>query len=69
MKEVPAGLATWAGIVGAVGQYLASVAVFIGSDDKTVALGPLATATVTLAVTIIGRMQQAVAKTNAKAAK
>jgi len=57
--KVQKGLATWAGIVAAIGQYLGSVAVFLEADDQTVALGPLLTATATLLAVIVGRMQQA----------
>lgn len=57
--KVSKGLATWAGIVAAVGQYAAAVAVFLADPDKATALGPLTTATVTLAVVIYGRMAQA----------
>lgn len=57
--KVSKGLATWAGIVAAVGQYAAAVAVFLDDPDKATALGPLTTATVTLAVVIYGRMAQA----------
>lgn len=57
--KVQKGLATWAGLVAAVGQYLAAVAVFMEADDQTVALGPLLTATATLLAVIVGRMQQA----------
>jgi hypothetical protein len=57
--KVSKGLATWAGLVAAVGQYLAAVAVFLEADTQTDALGPLVTATATLLAVIVGRMQQA----------
>jgi hypothetical protein len=57
--EVSKGLATWAGLVAAAGQYVAAIAVFLGDPDKATALGPLTTATVTLVVVIYGRMAQA----------
>lgn len=60
--KVQKGLATWAGIVAAVGQYLAAVAVFMQADNQSDALGPLVTATVTLLAVIVGRMQQAKAQ-------
>lgn len=60
--KVSKGLATWAGLVAAVGQYAAAVAVFLDDPDKATALGPLTTATVTLAVVIYGRMAQATAQ-------
>jgi len=57
--KVSKGLATYAGLVAAFGQYLASVAVFLEADNQTDALGPLVTATATLLAVIVGRMQQA----------
>jgi hypothetical protein len=59
---VKKGLATWAGIVAAVAQYLAAVAVFLEADNQSDALGPLVTATATLLAVIVGRMQQAKAQ-------
>ena len=66
-QTVSKGLSTWAGIVGAVGQYAAAVAVYLADPDKATALGPLATATLTLITVILGRMSQAKAKTLANA--
>jgi hypothetical protein len=60
--KVQKGLATYAGLVAALGQYMAAVAVFLEADDQSVALGPLVTATVTLLAVIVGRMQQAKAQ-------
>lgn len=57
--QVSKGLATWAGIVGALGQYAAAVAVFLNDPDKATAAAPLGTATVTLVTLIVGRMWQA----------
>jgi hypothetical protein len=57
--NVKKGLATWAGLVAACGQYAAAVAVFLEADNQSDALGPLVTATATLLAVIVGRMQQA----------
>lgn len=65
--QVSKGLATWAGIVGALGQYAAAVAVFLDDPDKATAAAPLGTATVTLIVLIVGRMSQAKAQIEAGA--
>ena len=65
---VTKGLATWAGIIAALGQYLAAVAVFLEADNQSDALGPLVTATATLLAVIVGRMQQAKALASRPAA-
>lgn len=60
--KVSKGLATWAGLVAAVGQYALAVALFMDTfndADPLAGLGPLATATVTLYGVIKGRMDQA----------
>lgn len=59
--KITKGLGTWAGLVGALGQYLAAVALFLAADDQALALGPLATATLTLYKVLDGRFGQAVA--------
>jgi hypothetical protein len=58
-QQISKGLATWAGLVAAAGQYAGAVAVFLNDPDKATALGPLTTATVTLVAVIYGRMSQA----------
>jgi hypothetical protein len=58
-QTVSKGLATWAGIIAAVGQYAGAVAVYLDDPDKATAIGPLGTATLTLIVVIVGRMSQA----------
>lgn len=57
--KVSKGVATWAGLVAAAGQYAAAVAVYLDNPDNATALEPLTTATVTLLAVIYGRMTQA----------
>lgn len=62
--QIKKGLATWAGLVAAIGQYALSIALFMDTFDEadpTAGLGPLATATATLYAVIKGRMDQATA--------
>lgn len=68
--QVSKGLATWAGLVAAVGQYLLAIALFMDTfndADPLAGLGALATATATLWKVIEGRMKQAEAATAADA--
>jgi hypothetical protein len=58
-SKVPKGLATWAGVIAAVGQYAGAVAVFLAADDQALAIAPLVTATGVLWKVIEGRMRQA----------
>lgn len=60
--QVRKGLATWAGLVAAAGQYALAIATFMNTFDDvdpTAGLGALATATATLYGVIKGRMDQA----------
>ena len=57
--QVSKGLSTYAGLIAAVGQYAAAVALFLEAEDPATGLGPLTTATVTLVTVIAGRMWQA----------
>ena len=68
--KVTKGLATWAGLVAAVGQYILAIALFMDTFDEAdplAGLGALATATATLWKVIEGRMKQAQAQTAAAA--
>jgi hypothetical protein len=61
-SKVPKGLATWAGLIAAVGQYALAVALFLDTMDATdplAGVAPLLTATATLWKVIEGRMSQA----------
>jgi hypothetical protein len=58
--KVSKGLATWAGVIAAAGQYLGAIAIYLTADDPTTAAEPLKTATVTLLVVVAGRMGQAI---------
>lgn len=62
--KISKGLATWAGLVAAGGQYALAIATFMetfNDVDPTAGLGALATATATLYGVIKGRMDQATA--------
>lgn len=61
VPKVSVGIGTIAGLVAAVLQYGAAVAVFVASDHTNAAIGALVTATVTLTTTLAGRYGQAVA--------
>lgn len=58
-SKVPKGLATWAGVIAAAGQYAGAVAVFLAADDQALAIAPLVTASGVLWKVIEGRMAQA----------
>lgn len=71
-SKVPKGLATWAAIVAAVGQYALAVALFLDTFDQADPLAgavPLLTATATLWKMIDGRMKQASVLAGLDAAK
>jgi hypothetical protein len=61
--KVSKGFATWAGVIAALGQYLAAIAVYLEADDPSTAMDPLKTATVTLLAVVLGRMGQAAVQT------
>lgn len=63
--KVEIGLGTVAGLVAALGQYAGAVGLFLATDMDSAAVDVLTTATVTLVVTVGGRMAQAVAAINA----
>jgi hypothetical protein len=64
---VSKGLLTYAGLAGSLGQYAVAVALYLASDDKVLALGPLGTATATLLAVIAARASQANAVINSLA--
>lgn len=71
-SKVPKGLATWAGLIAAAGQYALSLALFLDSFDQTdpvSGIAPLVTATATLWKVIEGRMRQAQTLARVDAAK
>lgn len=55
---VSKGLATWLGIIAALGQYAGAVALFAAGAPTEGAITSLGTATATLVTTIAGRMYQ-----------
>jgi hypothetical protein len=59
--KVSKGLGTYVGLVTASAQYLGAIALFLEADDQALALGPLATATLTLYKVLDGRFNQATA--------
>jgi hypothetical protein len=65
--KVRVGLGTILGIIGAVGQYAAAVALFLSSVPDEAGITALVTATLTLIRTIDGRMGQAREATRAVA--
>lgn len=68
--KISKGLATWAGLVGAVGGFLLALATFMDTFDELdplAGLGPLAAAAAVLWKVIDGRMKQATAQIEAGA--